>query len=191
MTESIADAIEDLEKTPSDHRGASYKKQQDYQERPNMGGNATSMPESRSLKEVYNPDGITGAIHNALTHNATEGAALIAGGVSMAEKSGYVDIEALNTVAQQYPEASAAGLVAAGAVAAYAGADDFGVQDAVSEAVGRVGDLFSNDGFVDLEEEGVLPEDEELEQEVEEMAGDLSDVEFYDSKEDIDSVEHV
>ena len=116
---------------------------------------------SKSLEDTYDDRGtarkVLDGVHDAATHNYTEGTALVAGATAMLEKSGQMDIEALNQVAAQYPEASAGALAVGAAVALYEGADNFGIQATASDVAEYVNDRLSGDeGYLDLGEESNL-----------------------------------
>lgn len=156
----------------------------------------------RSLEETFDDRGtakrVLDGVHDAATHNYTEGTALVAGATAMLEKSGQLDIEALNQVAMQYPEASAGALAAGAAVALYEGADNFGVQGSVSDVAEYVQDRLSGDDeYLDLGEE--LDVDEDLEEErrvgvdpqsidlgeAEELAREIEGFEVFEDKSEV------
>lgn len=156
---------------------------------------------SQSLEDTFDNRGtarkVLDGVHDAATHNYTEGTALVAGATAMLEKSGQMDIEALNQVALQYPEASAGALVAGAAVALYEGADNFGVQSSVGDVAEYVQETLSGDQeYLDLGEEldveeevedrrvGVDPELIDLD-EAEELAREIEGFEVFDDKSEV------
>lgn len=182
--------MESIEEGLNKKHGRTSKKNQDQ-----------DYGENRSLEETFDDRGtakrVLDGVHDAATHNYTEGTALVAGATAMLEKSGQMDIEALNQVALQYPEASAGAIVAGAAVALYEGADNFGVQSTVGDVAEYVQDTLSGDQeYLDLGEE--LDMDEEVEnrrvgvdpdsinlEEAEELAREIDDFEVFDDKSEV------
>lgn len=183
--------IESIEEDLAKNHGRDTKKVQDQ-----------DYDESVSMQETYDDRGtgkkILDGVHDAVTNDYTEGTALVAGATAMLEKSGQLDVGMLNEVAAQYPEASAGALLAGAAVAAYEGADNFGVQAKAGEVTEYVQDALSGEEgeFVDLGEleegefevedrkVGVDVEQIDLDQ-VEELTEEIDDFEVYGDKSEV------
>lgn len=181
--------MESIEEGLNNNHGRTTKKNQDQ-----------DYGTSKSLEDTFDDRGtarrVLDGVHDAATHNYTEGTALVAGAAAMLEKSGQMDIEALNQVALQYPEASAAAITAGAAVAIYEGADNFGVQSSAADVAEYIQDRFSGDEeYLDLGEEldveqvedrgvGVDPETIDLD-EAEELAREIEGFEVFEDKSEV------
>lgn len=172
MTESIEEGL-------ATNHGRVSKKVQDQE-----------YGKSVSMSDTYDDRGvgkkILDGVHSAATNDYTEGTALVAGATAMLEKSGQLDVNMLNEVAAQYPEASAGALVAGAAVVAYESADNFGVQAKAGDVAEYVQEALSeNEEFVDL---GELT-DEEFEEQDRRVGVDVGEIDLEQAEELAEDIE--
>jgi hypothetical protein len=158
---------------------------------------------SQSLEATFDDRGtarrVLDGVHDTVTHDYSVGTALVAGATAILEKSGQMDIEALNQVALQYPEASNAAMVAGAAAIAYEASDKFGIQASAGEVAEYVKDALSGEEeYLDLGEElgeddriqardrrvGIDPESIDLE-EAEELAEQIEGFEVFEDKDEV------